>query len=236
MAGIDKIYLKDYQEYKYFKDFCAKHTPEFSKKYNYELSPFDDITEETFRDGREHPISNFGTEADVFIIKHITNKDIECMPNVVNRLREQYSGAYDLILQNKSSFDTYYVDFSRPKIQLICSCNGKTLRHIKREKWDEIGVYLIPVEKDYHKEFNNARKCIYNWTEGRYKYYRYSEDGLDFFDSYLKNTTIGKVYKYITRTQLHKGTKIYLYCRNYKQISEYERRTIKDAEYTFIVV
>lgn len=75
MAGIDKIYLKDYQEYKYFKDFCAKHTPEFFKKYNYELSPFDDITEEIFKDGKEHSISNFGTEADVFIIKHITDKD-----------------------------------------------------------------------------------------------------------------------------------------------------------------
>lgn len=37
MAGLDKIYLKNYNEYEYLRSFLTKHESEFVKDYNYSL-------------------------------------------------------------------------------------------------------------------------------------------------------------------------------------------------------
>ena len=84
MAGIDKIFLTDYNEYKYLEQFCEKHNSEFFKKHKYYLScGLYDITSDIFSDGEEHPVSNFCTEADIFLIQHLSETDIENMPNVI---------------------------------------------------------------------------------------------------------------------------------------------------------
>lgn len=102
MAGIDKIYLTDYNEYKYLEQFCDKYNPEFFKKHKYYLSYglYYDITPDKFKDGEEHPISNFSTEADIFVIQHLSDTDFKEMPNVIARFKEQYDD-FDLIRQHK---------------------------------------------------------------------------------------------------------------------------------------
>ena len=232
MAGIDKIYLKDYKEYKCLEDFCARHNQEFLKKHNYYLSCglYDGVTEETFKDGSEHPVSNFSTEADVFIIKHITDKDVEYMPNVVSRLKEQYPMDYDLIREGKSKYDLYYIDYSRPKLRLVKSSNHKTLRHIKREKWEYIDVNLLPAKQDRGKSFSNFLRIIYDRITGckYHKHHDYEVYGCED----LFNISVGKVYQYITRTMLHKGTQIRLRCFNLNE----EDGIDKESVYLFEVI
>ena len=232
MAGIDKIYLRDFKEYQYFEDFCARHNQEFLKKHNYYLSCrlYDGVTEETFKDGSERPVSNFSTEADVFIIKHMTDKDVEYMPNVVSRLKEQYPMDYDLIREGKSKFDLYYINYSRPKLRLIESSNHKTLRHIKREKWEYVDVVLLPVEQDWGKSFNNILRVIYDRLYGC-KYYKSNEDEVYGYED-LFNISVGKVYQYITRTMLHKGTQIRLRCFDLNK----DHRIAKESVYLFEVI
>ena len=232
MAGIDKIYLSDFKEYQYIESFCARHNQEFFKKHNYYLSCglYDDITEETFKDGSEHPISNFGTEADIFIIKRMTDKDIESMPNVVSRLREQYPMDYDLIREGKSKFDLYYIDYSRPKLRLVESSNHKTFRHIKREKWEYVDVNLLPDKQDLGKSFSNILRVIYDGFNGR-KYYK-CHDYEVYGSEDLFDISVGKVYKYITRTMLHKGTRIQLRCFKLNE----EDGIKKESWYMFEVV
>ena len=218
---------------KYFENFCVSYNQEFYRKHNYALTCglYDDITADTFKDGIEHPISNFSTEADVFIIKHITDKDISYMPNVVERLKQQYSEEYELIQHNKSRYDTYYINYSKPKIKLIDTTSNKTLRHIKREHWDRVYVLIMPSEKDRSLYFNNVHRIFYNHNEGC-KYYKYFDElGKDNQDDLL-NMSIKRIYKYITRTQLHKGTLISLRCYN----EDKNRSVTKEGYYLFEVI
>lgn len=216
MAGIDKIYLSDYTEYSYLYEFCLKHDSEFVKRHNYSLLSglYVGLTESTFADGFEHPVSNFDTSADIFIIKHIEADDELKMPSVIKRLRQQYSRDYELIRCSKSLYDMYSIDFTVRRLRLIESSSGKVLRHIKREHWDKVCIYLTHCsECDLHKTFSRSLRCFYDTHKGC-RYYRseFDSEGVELQDNILYNICLKRVYRYITRTYLHRGTRIILCC------------------------
>ena len=225
MAGIDKIYLTDYNEYKHLEQFCEKYDSEFFKKYKYYLSwgLFDDITPDIFKDGKEHPVSNFCTEADVFIIQHLSDIDFRNMPNVVVRLIAQYNDFY-LIRQHKSEYDLYQIDRSGCKIKLVESSNNKTLRHIKREKWDRVWV---DVYYDRTKEYNYKNSLRFDYFSRiifhRHlgcRYYKYLNGGEGCYDEFLHNVSMKQVCNYITKVRLNRGFFINVHCFNYRQDNE----------------
>lgn len=258
MAGIDKIYLTDYNEYEYFKNFLEKHEMEFFKKHKYSLlcSGLFDI-ESCYFKGEEIPVSNFCTEADVFIIQHLTEKDNKQMPNVVERLQQQYNGGnhgFDLIRQHKSEYDTYQIDRSGCKVKLTkASCwnthkdrlINKTLRHIKREVWEQVSIYVnshnvkiksSDFSKYYHIEFDYFSRTIFNHILGC-KYYKCLADKDGNIDQFLHNISMKQVYKYITRVRLKRNTEIIVCCCNYQRDNDGIIESITDsAEYRFVVV
>lgn len=249
MAGIDKIYLTDWDEYTYFRNFLEKHELEFFKKHKYSLSCCLFDYEKIYFTGKEIPVSNFSTEADVFIIQHLSDDDFKYMPNVINRLKEQYSGgnhSFDLIREHNSVYDKYQIDFSGCNIKLIENSNNKTLRHIKRERWEYIDIFvnstdIKKTDKNYDKyflDFNYYRRIIFNKYLGckYYKYYNFDDDTLSVYDS-LHNISIRQVYNYITRVRLKRGIKIEVLCRNCIYGEDREIiGTVKEARYLFIVV
>jgi hypothetical protein len=245
MAGIDKIFLTDYNEYKYLEQFCVRYNQEFFDKHNYYLSIglYDDISPNTFVDGKEHIVSNFSTEADICIIQHLSETDIENMPNVVARLKQQYYREFDLIKEHKSVYDNYQIDYSGCKVRLVRKSNNKTLRHIKREVWDRVEVFvysskIVKKEKDFQKyilDFDYFRRIIFNKRLGcRY----YKELPCEDTGSLpiLHNVSMNQVYKYITRVRIKQGITILVFCTNYKKDSTGTWVSTKNQEYVFEVI
>ena len=248
MAGIDKIFLTDYNEYKYLEQFCEKHNSEFFKKHKYYLScGLYDITSDIFSDGGEHPVSNFCTEADIFLIQHLSETDIENMPNVIARLKEQYNGGdhgFDLIRHHKSEYDLYQIDRSGCTVKLVESSNNKTLKHIKREKWEQIDIDVYSnrkKKKDFYKYslwFNYFSRIIFHRDLGC-KYYKYLENNENGYccDQFLYNVSMKQVCKYITQVRLKRGFGIWVHCRNYKRANDGTILSItSSADYLFEVV
>lgn len=244
MAGIDKIYLTNYNEYKHLDQFCDKHNPEFFKKHKYYLScGLYDIVSDIFKNGEEHPISNFNTEADVFIIQHLSDTDFKKMPNVISRLREQYND-FDLIRQHKSEYDLYHIDRSGCKVILVESSNNKTLRHIKREQWEQVWIDVYSNRKkakDFYKYFlwfDYFSRTIFHRHLGC-KYYKYVEDDENGYccDQFLYHVSMRQVCKYITQVRLKRGFGIWVHCRNYQRDSNGTILSITaNADYLFKVV
>jgi hypothetical protein len=213
---------------------------EFFKKHKYSLVCCLWDVEKCYFNGKEVPVSNFSTEADVFIIQHLSNSDFTQMPNVVNRLKEQYSD-FDLIRQHKSVYDRYQIDRSGCRLKLVESSNNKTLRHIKREKWEQIDiqVYSNCKNKDLWKhrlDFDYFSKTIFNTTLGC-KYIKYIGDSDGNYTQFLNNVSIRQVYRYISQVRLKRGFTIVVSCRNYQRSEEGSIVDIlKSAEYSFEVM
>lgn len=237
MAGIDKIYLKDYTEYEHLKSFLTRHESEFFKEYNYSLfGMLYDLNSSYFNEIDERPVSNFSLAADVFIIQHFLDEDISSMLNVWNRLKEQYGDDFDSIRNRTSCYDKYRLDLSGCKIKLVKSSNNKTLRHIKREHWSHCSIHFIGNKTAFknkiiilYPEFNYYR-CFYDWQIGcRYDKYNPVNDNL-----FCEETSMKQIIKYITNSGLKKDDNILVRCwgLNNDGDGEYE----KEAEYEFIVI
>lgn len=236
MAGIDKIYLKNYNEYKCLRSFLARHDSEFFKVYNYSLSGMlYDLDNSYFNGIDEHPVSNFSRAADVFIIQHFLDEDISSMPNVWNRLKEQYYDEFELIKNHTSCYDKYKLDLSGCKIKLVKSSNSKTLRHIKREHWSHSSIHFVGNKTAFknkiiilYPEFNYSYRCFYDWENGC-KYNKYDPINHDCF---CEETSMKQIIKYITNSGLKKDDSILIHCWDLKNDGEYE----KEADYEFIVI
>ena len=129
MAYIDKTYFKSYEQYKEVSDWCHQqgtiiddYGNKFTLtdylprkiKFNYETGNFDDLGEydeayinEAFesqiKEGREPSLMlwNTGSLFDVYLIRHCP------VTFVQERLKEQYSDAYDKILNREYVYDRY---------------------------------------------------------------------------------------------------------------------------------
>ena len=228
MAGIDKIYLTNFQEYKHLEQFCEQHNLAFYKKHRFYLTDglYDDITEETFKDGKEHSVSNFSIQADLFLIKNFTKQDILNMPTVWHRLtQEQYHNA-DEIRENKSDCDRYSIPYGHTKLKLIfqirnitrpfANTNKHTLKHLKREKWEYVQIDLWKIEHGINTcrlFFDYFRRCVYNRNKGVLLYKACDDDC-------LKDVTIKQVVRYLTHSVIPRGTNIRLSCYNISDHSE----------------
>ena len=225
MAGIDKIYLTSFQEYSHLEQFCTQHNSAFYRKHRFYLTNglYDEITEETFRDGKEHPVSNFSVQADLFLIKNFTKQDILNMPNVWHRLtQEQYHNA-DEIRENKSDCDRYSIPYGKTKLKFISwirntrqyfiPTNKKTLKHLKRERWECCNIDLWKIKNGIntcHLSFDYFHRIIYDRHKGVLFYKSTGED----FDC-LRNVTIKQVIRYIKSTVIPKGTNVRISCYNH---------------------
>lgn len=230
MAGIDKIYLKDYNEYKSFRDFLISNDKEFVKQHNYSLlNGLYDLNEQYFDSQTEKPISNFDTAADVFIIQHLSELDESLFPNVVARLKSQYTRDFDLIKAHESVYDKYAMRRGHNKLSLIISSNDKCLRHIKREQWEHVDIAFLYNEKkrakhefdNRHLEFNLYYRCFYNWIEGC-KYDRYC------CEDEICNISVKKAIDYIVTSNLMKYDVVEIRCWN--------SSNNRDSLYKFIVL
>lgn len=235
MAGIDKIYLSDYNEYREFSQFLQRHDEEYRNKFLRSL--FDglyELYEEDFNN-EERPISNFSTTADVYIIQHTTESDAKLFPNVVARLKEQYNSDYDAIANHNSVYDNYRLNkHRRNKVCLIESTNNKCLRHIKREQWEYIDLAFVYNDKwnnkvfslkrdDRRLDFNYSYRCFYDWIVGC-KYNRY-DPVCD--DMYLRDISVKDAIRYIETSDLKKNDIIAVRCWN--------ASNNKHAHYKFII-
>ena len=241
MSGIDKIYLTDRNEYSYFKSFLERHELEFFKKHRYSLVCCLWDIEPCYFTGNEVPVSNFSTETDVFIIQHLSESDFTQMPNVVNRLKEQYSD-FDLILHHNSVYDRYQIDRSGCRLKLVESSNNKTFRHIKRERWEQVDIQVYSNCKNikdwwkYSLDFDYFSKTIFQTSLGC-KYIKYIGDDDGNYYQFLNNVSIRQVCRYISQVRLKRGFTIVVHCHNYQRSEEgVIEDIINFAEYTFEVV
>lgn len=235
MAGIDKIYLRDYNEYEHLKSFLAKHDSEFFKRYNYSLfGMLYELNSSHFNRIDERPVSNFSIAADMFIIQHFLDEDISSMPNVWNRLKEQYYDEFESIRDHISCYDKYRLDLSGCDIKLVGSSNDKTLRHIKREHWSHCSIHFVGNKMASKKiartnpEFNYTYRCFYDWKNGC-RFTRYDSVNDNFF---CEETSMKQIIKYITNSGLRKGDSILVHCWNLGNDEGYK----KEADYEFIVI
>lgn len=159
----------------------------------------------------------------------------------MNRLKEQYSEYFDLIRQHNSVYDRYQIDRSGCRLKLVESSNNKTLRHIKRERWEQIDiqVYSNCKNKDWWKyslDFDYFSKTIFHTTLGC-KYIKYIGDDDGNYNQFLNNVSIRQVYRYISQVRLKRGFTIVVCCRNYQRSDKgLILDILNSAEYSFEVV
>ena len=122
------------------------------------------------------------------------------------------------------------------------SSNNKTLRYIKRERWEQVDIQVYSNcknKKDWWKyslDFDYFSKTIFNTTLGC-KYIKYIGDSEGNYCKFLSNVSIRQVYRYISQVRLKRGFTIVVRCRNYKRSEEGSIVDIlKSAEYAFEVV
>lgn len=236
MAGIDKIYLKNYNEYNCLKSFLVRHDSKFFKKYNYSLlGMLYDLDTSYFNGVDERSVSNFSLAADIFIIQHFLDEDISSMPNVWNRLKEQYSDEFEQIRNHTSCYDKYRLDLSGCKIKLVKPSNNKTFNVIKREHWPHCSINFVGNKTAFKNKriinypvFNYAYRCFYDCENGC-KYDVYDPVNHNFF---CEETSMKQIIKYITNSGLNKDDIILVKCWDLNNDCECN----KEATYEFIVI
>jgi hypothetical protein len=133
MAGIDKIYLSQYNQYIEFKNWANK--TRIPMKYGKPLPIsnyiYDYWEEKDFCDNISRPVSNFPYCVDIFLIRNCPFDYIH------KRLREQYGEDYDDIL----NYNSYYDKFER-------NGKGKDLRFniVKKPTFYKKGWWRITVK------------------------------------------------------------------------------------------
>ena len=76
MAAIDKIYLKGYNRYLLFKDWCSQQ-PLIYDKYGVEVKLVDYVYKYTEPFDNERPVANLPYYLDAYLIKHCPMEDVQ---------------------------------------------------------------------------------------------------------------------------------------------------------------
>jgi hypothetical protein len=102
MAGIDKTYIKDYESYKKYYEWCSEHDNEYYSIYRERLTDyFYDWKESDFIQDKSFPACNTPLYADIWLIKNCP------IDFVSKRLKEQYGDEYYAIKKGVSKYDLY---------------------------------------------------------------------------------------------------------------------------------
>ena len=209
MAGIDKTYIKTYNQYKEVCDWCKDIVVTFSG--NISFKPYDFINEYTEDDfnnlpeNRELVLWNTPCYMDQWLIKNCPIDFIQ------KRLKEQYGDEYDDI--KNGNFDTYernglaqYIHFK--VIEKPWSYNRFNFLYrdrqnkIRKYKDNKMGIWQVEIDDEYYHWFYNEQ----------YDYWTNEFEGFP-YDSFIctikkKNLNIKSIYRYLRKWNLPAGIKI----------------------------
>ena len=159
MAGIDKTYIDNYEDYKRYYDWCLSNNLEFYRKYRVNLTDFFyDLVESNFKEKQLIPICNTPQYMDVYLIR---NCPIEF---VQNRLKEQYKSDYESIRNHTSIFDTFKLSRVKKedsKIKVTWESSLKNKKPIGRKYW----VVMIEDSEDNYLTYNEDLDKWFDYRE-----------------------------------------------------------------------
>ena len=149
MAGIDKIYIDNYDDYISFINYCKTIQEDIQKLFNVDIFNyfyFTELTEESFEiEDNDYPITNFPHKIDYYLIK---NCDI---PFIVERLKDQYGESYNEIQNDNEILNDY--TFEKFKKFKIIREKSKYPYVIKKQK----NKFIISIEN-----LNNYNTWVYD--------------------------------------------------------------------------
>ena len=214
MAGIDKTYIKTYNQYKEVCDWCKDIVVTFNNTIvkNVSFKPFDFIykyTEDDFNrlpENGELVLWNTPWYMDKWLIKN-------CPINFIqSRLKEQYGSDYDVIKngnncemykRNRLGKNIHFKIIKKPYTYnrfnfIYCDRQNK----IRVYKENRKGVWELRIEDE---------DCLWYYNE-KYDYWTNTIEGLP-FDSFTctikkKNLNIKSIYRYLRKWNLPAGIKI----------------------------
>ena len=213
MAGIDKIYIDNYDDYISFINYCKTIQEDIQKLFNVDIFNyfyFTELTEQSFEiKDNDYPITNFPHKIDYYLIK---NCDI---PFIVERLKDQYGESYNEIKNDNEILNDY--TFEKFKKFKIIREKSKYPYIIKKQK----NKFMISIE-----DLNNNDSWIYDKKISQWRNSNKSNDlNNDNCWSFIK---FGKSHKAIIRKvnkwNLPKGLEIeilgYYYASSFKIITK----------------
>ena len=149
MAGIDKIYVDNYNDYISFINYCKTIQEDIQKLFNVDIFNyfyFTELTEESFKtDDNEYPLTNFPHKIDYYLIKNCT------IPFIIERLKDQYGESYNEIKNDNEILNDY--TFEKFKKFKIIREKSKYPYLIKKQK----NKFMISI-----KDLNNNDSWIYD--------------------------------------------------------------------------
>lgn len=156
MAGIDKIYVDNYNDYISFINYCKTIQEDIQELFNVDIFNyfyFTELTEESFKiEDNEYPLTNFPHKIDYYLIKNCN------IPFIVERLKGQYGESYDEIKNDNKILNDY--TFEKFKKFKIIREKSKYPYVIKKQK----NKFIISIEN-----LDNCNVWIYDKKISQWK-------------------------------------------------------------------
>ena len=156
MAGIDKIYVDNYDDYISFINYCKVIQKDIQKLFNvniFDYLYFTELTEESFKiKDNDYPLTNFPHKIDYYLIKNCN------IPFIVERLKEQYGDSYNEIKNDDEILNDY--TFEKFKKFKIIHTKNKYPYKIKKQKHK----FTIVIE-----DLNNNDSWFYDETISQWR-------------------------------------------------------------------
>ena len=157
MAGIDKTYVKSWEDYKIVRDW-VESVGQVKDDFGNIFSPLDWLSEweeSDFKGTQELPIWNTPLYLDVWLIRHCP------LPIIQSRLQEQYGEEYVEIKEGRSVYDHYVRPAASSQFKVYPP--GYFPRGINRSRY-----YYIDIQEDSGDwMFDDEGEKWVNWKECR---------------------------------------------------------------------
>ena len=156
MAGIDKIYVDNYNDYISFINYCKTIQEDIQKLFNVDIFNyfyFTELTEESFKiEDNNYPLTNFPYKIDYYLIKNCN------IPFIIDRLEDQYGEDYIKIKNDSKILNDY--TFEKFKKFKIIHEKSRYPYVIKKQKHK----FIITIE-----DLNNYDTWIYDKTISQWR-------------------------------------------------------------------
>ena len=156
MAGIDKIYVDNYNDYISFINYCKTIQEDIQKLFNvniFDYFYFTELTEQSFEiEHNNYPLTNFPYKIDYYLIKNCN------VPFIIDRLEDQYGEDYIKIKNDDEILNDY--TFKKFKKFKIIHEKSKYPYKIKKQKHK----FIITIE-----DLNNNDSWIYDKTISQWR-------------------------------------------------------------------
>lgn len=155
MAGIDKIYVNNYDDYITFINYCKTIQEDIQKLFNvniFDYLYFTELTEQSFEiEDNDYPITNFPHKIDYYLIKNCN------IPFIISRLKDQYGEDYIRIKNDDEILNDY--TFEKFKKFKIIHKKNKYPYKIKKQKHK----FIITIEDLINHDSWIYDKTISQW-------------------------------------------------------------------------